>query len=205
MLVLKLFTNSVGGGGTMADRTAWTKRVRFLTVLAASLACGFIAGTVAAQTTMIQPVSVTVSAGGYSGNYWDGSPAFTIDGSGLSDAGTVNTGDTVPGTMPLHAGASAPSPGVGNFVLTHNTLGDGDTGDLVWVLDLGAKYDLTKLVFWNWTRGDNSYPVMGLTLNTSTNGLPGSFSNANVLAMAGANSSSPVSYTHLTLPTILRV
>lgn len=73
----------------------------------------------------------------------------TIDGGGLSDATTVETGDPIPGTWPTH-GNVAGNAGAATVWLSLNTTQGGGEGDEWIMFDLGAEYQLAALHVWNY-------------------------------------------------------
>ena len=123
----------------------------------------------ATVTYIVQPTGAKASSSNLGRNAVD-----TIDGGGLSDATTVETGDPVPGTWTTH-GNVAGNVGDATMWLSINTTQGGGEGAEWIMFDLGANYILTGLHVWNYNEAaggatGNGIKDMTVKFATSSSG-----------------------------------
>jgi hypothetical protein len=119
-----------------------------------------------AQSFIVQPIAAADGNGApFDGNNLD--PAGTINGSGLSDATIVQTGDAVPVTLPTHAASP--------FGIQWRNR-DGSQADNTISFDLGTgstSYDITGLYVWNYNEAFSGFQTQRgfnvLTIEWSSN------------------------------------
>ncbi len=133
---------------------------------------GMLVSSVQAATIIVNAEGVTANLGA-NGNA-DGvrPPAHLIDGSGLSDATLVETGDAIPGTLPTHTNVLNDQWRM-NIIDHISNPGNFDVA-LTFDLDLdnSDSYDITGVYLWNYNEGNNlSERGLNMVLiQTSTDG-----------------------------------
>lgn len=150
-------------------------------------------GMASAATTIVVPTSITLAndAGNWTGNGGtnrtiQNGAANWFNGTGLSDASIVETGDPVPSVFPTHA--------YGNESRIRSGAPMSPLPQLT--IALGAGYDLSALVLWNHGEGattgtESDRGFSTLTISFSTDGT--TFTNPENLSFAkGPQGAAPI-------------